>query len=230
MNRKIVLGLSGGMDSTTLLAVAKDSGFTPLTYGFTYGSKHNKYENEAAEQVARYYSVPYQLIDLTAAFAGFRSNLMMGQGAVPEGHYEEKSMEQTVVPARNIIFASILAGLAWTNGAEAVWLGVHAGDHAIYPDCRPHFIGHMIDALKAGTGGKVTMEAPFISLSKADIVRVGSGLGVPYRYTRTCYKNQPIACGKCGSCCERREAFAKNNLSDTVPYESLGPLPERPAV
>ncbi len=224
---KIILSLSGGMDSATLLAYAKDKGYSVLqAVSFSYGSKHNKYELQAAETIAQFYSTPHRLINMEGVFAGFKSNLMLCGGDIPEGHYEAKNMELTVVPARNIIFASVLAGVAWSLGAEEVWLGAHSGDHAIYPDCRPDFFHHMRLAMETGTGGKVTLQAPFLQDNKTTILKIGRGLGVPYRLTRTCYANQEKACGKCGSCQERLAAFAANGETDLLEYESREILPK----
>jgi len=113
-DKSIVIALSGGLDSTTLLAYYQTIGFEVMCYGFTYGSKHNLYENHAASKIAQYYKVPYELIDITDAMKLMQSNLMKGQGEIPEGHYESESMKSTVVPGRNMIFLSLLAGLAWS--------------------------------------------------------------------------------------------------------------------
>lgn len=225
---KVLVSLSGGMDSATVLAEAIAQGHEVATVGFCYGSKHNPYENFAARSVADFYAVPFELIDLTTAFKSFRSNLMSGQGEIPEGHYEQANMIQTVVPGRNIIFTSILAGYAWSVEAKEVWLGIHQGDHAIYDDCRSSFYHAMNAALLEGTGQRVGLAAPFLQTDKTGIVKRGLELGVPYKYTRTCYKEQAVACGKCGSCCERREAFMLNGVTDPISYESLDPLPLKP--
>ncbi|MFA5152180.1 MAG: 7-cyano-7-deazaguanine synthase QueC [Clostridia bacterium] len=213
---KILISLSGGLDSATLLALSTSQGKEVFCVGFRYGSNHNKYEIEAAEKLAEYYKVPYSVIDLSGVFSRFKSNLLGGE--IPEGHYEDKSMALTVVPGRNIIFTSVLAGYAASEGIEEVGLGIHAGDHAIYPDCRPEFFLTMNSAVAAATDDKVCLCAPFLNLKKGQIVRVGLGLALPYELTRTCYKNQPIACGKCGSCQERIEAFEYNFTPDPVRY------------
>ena len=229
---KSVIAFSGGMDSATLLWDVLETGAKGervVAVNFTYGSKHNFYERMAAKVVASRTDpsrVEYREIDLTPVMAGFKSDLLKSGGSVPEGHYEAKSMERTVVPARNIIFASILAGIAWSEGADRVYLGVHAGDHAIYPDCRPEFVEAMQEAVRAGTGNKVRLFAPYLDIDKADILGIGLRLNVPYHLTRTCYKDQPVACGRCGSCQERREAFAKNKAEDPIQYESRDILPK----
>lgn len=227
---KTVVSLSGGLDSAVALAYAKSLGHELLAYGFCYGSKHNKYENEAAANVAEHYHVPFRLIDLSGVFKGFKSDLLLSGGAIPEGHYEAESMKATVVPCRNLIFASILAGLAESEGADSILLGVHAGDHHIYPDCRPDFVGLLDAAIGRATSEKVQIEAPLLHINKSVIVKMGHELGVPFHLTRTCYTDGPIACGRCGSCQERLEAFALNRLRDPLEYETREPLPKDPNV
>jgi len=214
---KAIVSLSGGMDSATVLAEAMSRGLQVQGVGFFYGSHHNPYENKAAGDLARHYDIPFRLVDLSPVMREFQSNLISGE--VPEGHYADETMSKTVVPARNIIFASLLAGIAWSEGASQVWLGIHAGDHAIYPDCRPEFFHAMRDAVRQGTDGRVVLMAPFLLVDKGAIVKRGLELGVPYRLTRTCYKPQLVACGKCGACVERQEAFANNGMKDPVEYE-----------
>lgn len=221
---KAIVSFSGGMDSATLLAhvVNAHGKGVVLAVGFCYGSKHNRWENLSALQIAGHYGVPYRQIDLAGVMSNFKSDLLLTGGEVPEGHYEADSMRRTVVPGRNIIFASVLAGLAMSEGADSVYLGIHAGDHHIYPDCRPVFFHHMKHAILTGTEGQVNLHAPFLHLTKAGILKEGFALidPVPYHLTRTCYKDQPVACGKCGSCQERLEAFRLIGQEDPIPYES----------
>ena len=224
---KALISLSGGMDSATVLAAALEQ-YSPgnvCCVGFTYGSKHNKYEASAAYDLAGYYGVPYDLLDLSVAFKSFKSDLLKTGGEIPEGHYEAESMRRTVVPGRNLIFLAVLAGYAESHDFRDVWLGVHAGDHHIYPDCRPDFIWAAASAIKFATEGKVKIQTPFIHHTKGDILRRGLSLKVPYQLTRTCYKDQLVACGKCGSCQERLEAFRQNGVEDPLEYESRDPLP-----
>lgn len=216
----VCLGLSGGMDSATMLAVILDSWEKDhkkvFCLGFNYGSKHNKYENIAAEAIAKYYNVDYKLIDLTNVGVLLKSNLMLTGGDIPEGHYNDASMSQTVVPGRNIIFASILAGYAWSNNCDKIALGVHLGDHKIYEDCRREFIKSLDTTIYLGTGTRVEVIAPFGQMDKTDICRVGLGLKVPYKLTRSCYKDQEYSCGACAACVERKEAFQLNNAIDPI--------------
>lgn len=219
MKTKSIIALSGGMDSATVLAKLLDEGKSVECFGFEYGSKHNKYEQTAARAVADHYRVSYTLIDLSAITPHLQSNLLKSGGAIPEGHYNDASMSLTVVPGRNIIFLSILAGIAWSRGASIIGIGIHQGDHAIYPDCRLSFFRAMNDAIHKGTDNRVKIVAPFLNTDKAGIVAWGLAHGAPYGLTRTCYKDQPVACGKCGSCRERLEAFRVNDSEDPVSYE-----------
>ena len=215
---KVIVSLSGGIDSTTVLAHALLLSEVQAV-GFRYGSKHNEYENRAAQAVAKHYGVSFRLIDLTPVFDGFTSALMKSGEEIPEGHYEDESMSKTVVPGRNIIFSSVLSGVAWSVGASEVWLGIHSGDHAIYPDCRPGFYEAMAHAVKLGTGDRVNLKAPFLHVDKGEILKWGVEHDIPYHLTRTCYKDQELACGKCGSCVERLEACASLGVDDPVRYE-----------
>ena len=231
MYRKIV-SLSGGLDSATLLGciVARKEYEGVIAVGFSYGSKHNVYENRAASAVASWWGIPYRQIDLTPIMLGLNSTLMQGGGAVPEGHYEEETMRKTVVPGRNLVFISILAALAESEGAKEVHLGVHQGDHFIYPDCRPEFICSARQSVHHSTEGKVNLITPFLHMTKAEILALGIKTGgVPYQLTRTCYKDQSIACGKCGSCQERLEAWNVVGSRDPLTYETRDLIPKKSA-
>ena len=217
---KAIVSLSGGVDSATVLAQSISEGREVLAIGFAYGSKHNQWENQAAVKLAVHYQVPFRLVDLSGVMAGFSSDLLRSGGNIPEGHYQAESMRRTVVPGRNTIFAAILLGIAQSEGAGEIWLGVHAGDHHIYPDCRPDWLRAMLQVVELSSEGKVTLRAPFMHCSKVSIVKRGLQKDVPYQITRTCYKDQEIACGKCGSCQERLEAFRLNGVEDPLPYES----------
>jgi len=216
---KTLISLSGGLDSTTLLAASINLGEQCYAISFSYGSKHNKFENEAARIIAEYYKVPFQLIDISSVMIDFKSDLLLTGADIPEGHYNDSSMKRTVVPCRNLIFGSILAGYAQSNKIDQIKLGIHSGDHFIYPDCRPEFFYSFAYTVNKATEGTVRVEAPFLDLDKADIVKIGLELNVPYQLTRTCYKYQQIACGVCGSCNERKEAFALNNAVDPLTYK-----------
>jgi 7-cyano-7-deazaguanine synthase len=220
---KVVLGLSGGMDSATLCGYFRHLGAEIHPVNFNYGSKHNKYETEAAEKIAKFYELP-EIVNIDLPFIGqlFKSNLLKTGGDIPEGHYNDASMSQTVVPGRNTIFVAIMMGYAWSIGADIVAVGVHAGDHAIYDDCRPEFIFSMQKAVVDGSGARVQLSAPFLYDNKTSILKLGYRISpaVPYELTRTCYKDQFLSCGKCGSCQERLEAFANIGRTDPIQYES----------
>lgn len=220
MKQKIVLSLSGGMDSATLAALYSHEGFDVHPVFFDYGSKHGPYEKRAAIAFCqRYGLMDLKVVDLHFMNSLFKSNLLMSGEEIPEGYYTDANMSQTVVPSRNMIFASILAGYAESIDSTIVALGVHSGDHAIYPDCRPEFVRAMSAAICSATDGKVALYAPFLLMDKAQILRIGQGLHLDYSLTRTCYKNQELSCGKCGSCQERLEAFKAIGEIDPVRYE-----------
>lgn len=238
MGIKAVVALSGGMDSTVMLhhILSGPQAIRPdevMLVNFNYGSKHNPFEIQAAEAVRQWMSIPLLNrieFDLRGVFQSMRPrSALLADVPVPEGHYNDDTMKQTVVPGRNLMFVSIMASLAETlsqAGSDSdprsritIYLGVHQGDHYIYPDCRPKFVYSADDAVWQSTDGWVRLHAPFLSYSKVDIVRRGLELGTPFGLTRTCYKNQPIACGKCGSCRERLEAFTLNNHTDFIEYE-----------
>jgi 7-cyano-7-deazaguanine synthase len=223
---KAIVLLSGGMDSATLLASVIAGGTDVETLSFCYGSKHNVYENLAARLLAAYYRVPHSLIDLSALAPHLESNLLKNGGAIPEGHYQASNMSQTVVPGRNSIFIAIASGVAWSKGAEEVYIGAHSGDHVIYPDCRPEYVNAMQEAMTLGSGGKVMLKAPFLHGDKTSILKTGFELNVPYQFTRTCYKDQEISCGRCGACQERLEAFEAHGVVDPLPYVARDILPK----
>lgn len=218
---KVIVSLSGGMDSTTVLALMLHQGYEVMeSVGFFYGSKHNPHELKAALAVAGHYQVPWKRLDVQSVFSGLGSALLDQDKAIPEGHYEEETMSQTVVPGRNTIFIAILVARAISQGADAVAVGIHSGDHAIYPDCRPEYFAAMKEAVLHQSEGKVTLLAPFLSDNKTTIIQKGLEIGVPYQLTRTCYSDHPVACGKCGSCQERLEAFSNNGFTDPIQYRS----------
>lgn len=218
---RVIVALSGGLDSCTALAhfCRQHGGDNVLCVGFRYGSKHGEFETRAARMIAQHYHVVFTTVDVSGVMAGFRSSLLQDGPPIPEGHYNDETMRQTVVPGRNLIFISILSGLAESMGYDVVGLGVHQGDHFIYPDCRPAFLQAAAEAVRVSSEHRVTVEAPFLTMDKASIVCRGFELGAPYHLTRTCYKAQLLACGKCGSCRERLEAFALNGVQDPIEYE-----------
>lgn len=227
LKKRIICGLSGGMDSTTMVGKFLDDGNHVLTINFKYGSKHNFYEYEAQRKVFDFYKKKYtdfligspMELDLTHIFRNMSSNLLKTGGDIPEGHYTDSSMSLTVVPGRNSIFTMIMMGIAQTLNYDAVALGIHQGDHAIYPDCRKEYYEYLKKTVELATESTVTVLAPFIDIDKTKIIQEGMKFNAPYVLTRTCYKNQETSCGKCGSCVERLEAFRNNNIPDPIKYD-----------
>jgi len=222
---KVTIILSGGMDSVTLLhdIVKKHGAENVLAISFNYGSKHNVYELPMAMYQTSQLQVEHKIIDMVQVFANFNSALLdhKDSEAIPEGHYEEENMKKTVVPFRNGILLSIAVGLAESNEAEIVYYGAHAGDHAIYPDCRIEFVNAMNAAAQLGTFKNIQILAPYSEIDKVGILKRGIELGVDYASTHTCYNpSLKGACGKCGSCQERLAAFKANRIEDPIEYQS----------
>lgn len=217
-NKRVIVSLSGGADSATVLAIAKEKSQEIRAFGFYYGSKHNRWELESARDIASHYNVPFTMMDISPVLGNFKSSLLLDQEEIPEGHYNEENMRSTVVPCRNLIFISILAGIADSIGFNEVWIGVHGGDHFTYPDCRPETMEAMHRAISFGTDQRVVIRTPIQGLVKGDIIKWGISKNVPYHLTRTCYKDQEKPCGVCGSCRERLEAFEIAGVKDPVEY------------
>ena len=209
--------VSGGMDSITMMYYLKSKGWDLDILTFDYGSKHNKKEHSMIKYhlgKSKHIIIPLDFINKY-----FKSDLLQSGGDIPEGHYEDESMKATVVPFRNGIMLSIAVGYAESIGADHVFLGSHAGDHAIYPDCRKDFTDAISQAATLGTYNKTRIVSPFNSFSKGGIVRIGFDLGVDYSKTWSCYKGGEKHCGKCGTCVERLEAFKLAGHEDLVNYE-----------
>lgn len=205
MEKDALLVLSGGMDSTTMLY--DYAGQIAAAVTFNYGANHNRREAACARENCRRLGIEWIEIDLEFMGRYFKSSLLSGADAIPEGDYRDETMRSTVVPFRNGVMLSIAAGLAESRGLKAVMIANHGGDHAIYPDCRQEFIDAMGAAISAGTYEHLELRAPYTNLTKSDIARRGKALGVDYSLTYSCYKGGERHCGKCGTCVERREAM-----------------------
>jgi 7-cyano-7-deazaguanine synthase len=225
----VVVLLSGGMDSVTALHDARQHHEIAGAVSFHYGSKHNDREIPFAARHARQFGVRHDVIRLDFIDAFFKSDLLQSGGEIPKGHYEEESMKKTVVPFRNGIMLSIAAGYAESLEAGGLVIAAHAGDHAIYPDCREPFMRAMGDAIRMGTYAGIELLRPFIAMSKADIAARGRELGIDYAQTWSCYVGGETHCGECGTCVERREAFLLAGVADPTTYLSASPLPPKPA-
>jgi 7-cyano-7-deazaguanine synthase len=221
----VVTTLSGGLDSTTLAYELAAEGHDLVALSFDYGQRHAK-EVEFAARTAGRLGAEHHLVDLrTVGPLLSGSALTSGDIEVPEGHYTDESMAVTVVANRNAIMLSIAVGAAVARGAEAVAAAVHAGDHTVYPDCRPEFIEAIQHEARVANEGFIAegfeVRAPFLGLGKDEIVRRGAALGVPFEDTWSCYVGGEVHCGRCGTCVERREAFDLAGIADPTAYAEV---------
>jgi 7-cyano-7-deazaguanine synthase len=217
--KKAVVLLSGGLDSTTCLAVALGEGYESYPLSFDYGQRHRR-ELECARLVAEYYGIKSHRVIRMDNVGG--SALTDPCIEVPE-YSGEGSIPSTYVPARNIIFLSYAAGYAEVTGAEAIFIGVNAIDYSGYPDCRPEFIEAFEEMIRVGTksgveGTGVKILTPLIKLTKAEIIRLAHDLNAPLHLTTSCYNGQETACGVCDSCVLRLKGFKEAGLSDPIEY------------
>lgn len=205
------------MDSTTMLYEYRDD--IALAVSFHYGSNHNDKEIPFARYHCEKLGIKHITIPLAFMKQYFRSSLLEGSEAIPEGNYDDENMKSTVVPFRNGIMLAIVAGLAETYGLKHVMMANHGGDHTIYPDCRPAFVEAMSAAIATGTYEGITLKTPYTNITKGEIARKGKALGIDYTQTWSCYKGGAVHCGKCGTCRERKEALAAAGIEDLTPYE-----------
>ncbi|MGM9861341.1 MAG: 7-cyano-7-deazaguanine synthase QueC [Muribaculaceae bacterium] len=217
MKKDALMVLSGGMDSTTMLYEYASQ--IDLAVTFLYGSNHNARELECARYHCDKLGIELVVINLDFIGEMFHSSLLEGAEAVPDGDYDFDNMRSTVVPFRNGIMLAAAAGLAESRGLSTVMIANHAGDHALYPDCRAQFIEAMSAAIKAGTYEGIAISAPYTLLTKAQIAERGKHLGVDYSHTYSCYKGREHHCGRCGTCRERREALAAAGIADPTIYD-----------
>ncbi|MFZ6003292.1 MAG: 7-cyano-7-deazaguanine synthase QueC [Actinomycetota bacterium] len=218
----VVTTLSGGLDSVTLAHSLAADGHQLVALSFDYGQRHAK-EIDFAARCARRLGSDHRVIDLRSVGSLLSGSALTDDRVdVPEGHYTDRSMAATVVPNRNAIMLSVAVGVAVARGAEAVATAVHAGDHPIYPDCRPAFIEAIEHEARVANEGFIKpdfeVRAPFLHLGKDDIVRIGAALGVPFEETWSCYVGGDHHCGRCGTCVERREAFDLAGVADPTSY------------
>lgn len=214
---KVVAICSGGLDSTVLYYYLKSLGHEVKVLNFNYGSKHNNKERECLKQVVPENDIIFFDIDLSM----FKSSLLTSNNKeIPEGHYAAENMKSTVVPFRNGIMLAYAIGLAESMDYDAVALGNHFGDHAIYPDCRNDFIQLYSAAARTGTYKQITILSPFCEIRKERIVEAGHDLGIEDAMAKTwsCYKGGDVHCGKCGTCVERKEAFRLAGVEDKTKY------------
>ena len=208
--------VSGGMDSITLLYDYQEE--IALAISFDYGSNHNACEIPFARLHCERLGIRHIVIPLDFMHQYFKSSLLEGGDAIPEGHYAAANMKSTVVPFRNGIMLAIAVGIAESEGLVKVYIANHGGDHAIYPDCRGGFITAMDAAAVTGTYQHIRIYAPYTHITKTDIALRGKELGLDYAETWSCYKGGEVHCGKCGTCMERREALQEAGIADTTVY------------
>ena len=203
----------------TLLHEFKD--IIALAVTFNYGSNHNKREIEYAKLHCQRLGIKHIIIPLDFMHTYFKSSLLEGADAIPEGHYADSNMKSTVVPFRNGIMLAIACGIAESNKLTRVLIANHAGDHTIYPDCRPDFVNAMSAAMKAGTYEGIEVCSPYCNIDKTEIARHGKRLGIDYTETYSCYKGREHHCGTCGTCTERREALRLAGIQDRTIYDNI---------
>ncbi|MEI8603999.1 MULTISPECIES: 7-cyano-7-deazaguanine synthase QueC [Pseudoalteromonas] len=218
MTQKVVVIYSGGMDSFTVLNKALQQGREVYALSFDYGQRHVK-ELKVAASVCEKLGVPHKIVDISAINQLIGGSSLTDDIDVPEGHYEAENMKSTIVPNRNMILLSLAVGYAVSLKASQVYYGAHSGDHAIYPDCRPEFVQKMDDLCRIANYDAVEIFSPYLNDTKIDILTDGLKMGLDYSQTWTCYNGREKACGKCGACQERLEAFSLNNITDPIEYE-----------
>jgi len=222
VSEKAIAIVSGGMDSVTLAYLLASEGFSLHLISFDYGQRHLK-ELEYAESCAEMLGAEFDVVDISGVGRLLKGSALTDDVPVPHGHYAAPNMAITVVPNRNAIMLSIAYGVAVAEGAAVVATGVHAGDHFVYPDCRPEFIEAFDEMQKKAVEGfgheSLRLYAPFLKWSKADIVAAGARLGVPYADTWSCYEGGEVHCGRCGTDVERKQAFREASIPDPTEYE-----------
>lgn len=224
MEQKAVVLYSGGLDSTTCMAIAREEGFSPYALSFSYGQRHAIELEKARQNAVTAGAREHLVIDFDYRLIG-GSSLTTDQ-AVPKTGVEEESIPSTYVPARNSVFLSFALGWAEVLGAFDIYIGVNALDYSGYPDCRPDFIAaferlaNLATRAGAENRGPFRIHAPLISLSKREIILRGVDLGVDYRHTHSCYDPSPdgLACGLCDSCRLRLKGFAEAGMCDPIDY------------
>lgn len=218
MSKKTVVIFSGGLDSTTLLWHLKASGVEIKALSINYGQRHKKELLQAAK-LANLLGVEHKIVDLSNLLPLLRGSSQTDYTVeVPEGHYEDSSMRITVVPNRNSIMLNVAAAWAISLKYDSIAYGAHAGDHAVYPDCREEFVDALEKTLALADWHQVKIERPFVKMTKRDIAALAQKLSVPVESTWSCYKGGDLHCGKCGTCQER--LWALDGLTDPTEYES----------
>lgn len=215
---KTIVVLSGGLDSTVLLWHLLNRGDEVKAISIDYGQRHRR-ELEHAQAIASLANVQHEIADLSALRPLLAGSSQTSDLPVPHGHYAEETMKLTVVPFRNALMLSVASAWAISNKADSIAFGAHAGDHAIYPDCRPEFAEKFDELLAIADWHRVRLERPFITNTKADIVKKGVELNAPFGLTYSCYEGEKVACGRCGTCSERLLSFDEAATIDPLEYK-----------
>ena len=216
---KALVLFSGGIDSTVLATQMKRDAEETRLLSINYGQRHAKELNHS-QRVAKHLDLPHEILNLSQLGAILGGSSLTDKGlALPEGHYAEESMKSTVVPNRNMILLALAGGHALSLGFDTIAYAAHAGDHTIYPDCRPAFADAMDRAFGLADWNTLSLHRPFVDMTKSDLVSLGTELDAPLHLTWSCYAGNEIHCGKCGTCVERKEAFALANVPDPTKYE-----------
>lgn len=218
MKEKVVVIYSGGMDSFTLINKVIRQNFDVYALTFDYGQRHHK-EIECAKSVCNLLKIHHTIVNITSIKQLMRGSSLTDDIDIPEGSYDISNMHSTVVPNRNMVLLSMAVSHALSIGATKVFYGAHSGDHSIYPDCRPEFVEKMNALTQICDYHPIQICSPYIYNTKSDILLDGFNMGLTYDKTWTCYKGGKKACGKCGSCIERLDAFNSLHQKDPIDYE-----------
>ena len=216
--RALVL-FSGGLDSTVLATQMKQEAKETRLLSIDYGQRHAK-ELDHSQKIADYLGLGHEILKLPQLGQILGGSSLTDKSIIlPEGHYAEDSMKSTVVPNRNMILLALAGGHALSLGFDTIAYAAHAGDHTIYPDCRPEFADAMDKALELADWKDLNLHRPYVEMTKSDLVSLGDQLHAPLHLTWSCYAGEEIHCGKCGTCVERKEAFELANIADPTKYE-----------
>ena len=216
---KALVLFSGGLDSTVLATQMKQEATQTRLLSIDYGQRHAK-ELDHSQKVADHLGLAHEILKLPQLGQILGGSSLTDKSiTLPEGHYAEESMKSTVVPNRNMILLALAGGHALSIGFDTIAYAAHAGDHTIYPDCRPEFADAMNKALGLADWNDLNLHRPYVEMTKSDLVSLGEELNAPLQLTWSCYAGGEIHCGKCGTCVERKEAFALANIPDPTKYE-----------
>ena len=216
--RALVL-FSGGLDSTVLATQMKHEAKETRLLSIDYGQRHAK-ELDHSQKVADHLGLAHEILKLPQLGQILGGSSLTDKSiSLPEGHYAEESMKSTVVPNRNMILLALAGGHALSLGFDTIAYAAHAGDHTIYPDCRPEFADAMDKALGLADWKDLNLHRPYVEMTKSDLVSRGDQLGAPLHLTWSCYAGGEIHCGKCGTCVERKEAVELAKIPDPTKYE-----------